>query len=104
MVDLKEAGSCSPSPGRSPCCETERAQVLKHKPHVLVSWTERALRQSQRVAEELPGLRLLAAPREHERQAARREQRALVLCAEQTGLLDEGLAVDLHGLDVISLL
>ena len=66
----------------------------------LVSWTERAPRQSKRLAEELLHLRLLAAVREPDRQIARRDQRVLVLRAEQAGLLGENLALDPRGLGV----
>ena len=56
-------------------CETESAQTLKHMLREGVSRTERALRQSQRVAEQLSTLRLLAASREQARQVERRDQR-----------------------------
>ena len=66
--------------------------------------TERALTQSQRVSEELLGLRLLVALRERDCQVARRGQRALVLSAERVGLLDEDLALYHHHLGVLTLL
>ena len=64
---------------------------------------ERAQRQSQRLAIELLALRLVAAVRERDHQVARRDQRFLVLCAEQAGLLDEDLALDLCGIGVLAL-
>ena len=69
-----------------------------------MSRTERAPRQSQRVAEELLALRLLATLRERGRQVGRRDQRVRVLCAGQAGRGDEDLALDLHGLGVLALL
>ena len=58
-----------------------------------------------RVAEELPGLCLLAAPRERERhrQVDRQDQRRLVLGAEQAGRVDEDRTLDLRGLGEFAL-
>ena len=69
----------------------------------LVSRTERAQTQHQRLAKQLLGLHVLAALRERVRQVGRRDQRMLVLCAEQAGLLNENLTFDLHGLGVLAL-
>ena len=68
-----------------------------------MSQTERAPRQSKRLAEELIRLPLLTALPERVRQVGRRRQRALVLRAEQVGLLDEDLTLDLRGLGVLAL-
>ena len=68
-----------------------------------VSRSEHALTQSKRLAKQLPRLRLLAALRERDRQADRRDQRMLVLCAEQAGSRHEDLALDLRGLGVLAL-
>ena len=84
--------------------KTKRSHALKQILCIVVSRAECAPRKSQRPAEELLALRLLAAPPERTRQVGRRNQRALVLCAEQAGLLDEDLALDLHGLSVLALL
>ena len=69
----------------------------------LVSRTERTPNQSDRVAEELPRLCRLAALRDRAGQVDRQDQRLLVLCAEQAGLLDNGLVLDLHGPGVLAL-
>ena len=91
-------------PGRSSHRETELVHVLKHTLRAPVDRTGRAPSQSQRVAEELPHLRLLAASRERDRQLGRRDQRVLVFCAEHVRDLDENLALNLHSLGMLSLL
>ena len=91
-------------PGHLSCRKTERAKVLRTPLRVLVSRTERVLAQGQRVAEELLGLRLLATLPERGHKVGRRGQRALVLSAEEAGILDESLALDLRGLSVLALL
>ena len=68
----------------------------------LVTQTERTPSQSQPFAEELRRLRLLVAPRERESQVGRRDQRALLLCAEQAGLLDEEPTLDLRSIGVLA--
>ena len=57
----EKAHAAAAYPGRSSRRETDLAKQLENTPRALVSRTERAPRQSQRVAEELLGLRLLAA-------------------------------------------
>ena len=90
-------------PGRSSRCETERTKALKQMVRDPVSRTEHAPRSSQRLAEELLRLCLLAALREGACEVARRVQRLLVLRAEQAGPLDEDLTLDLRGLGVLAL-
>ena len=70
----------------------------------LVGRTKRAPSQSQRVAEELPRLFLLAAISERASEVARRDQRRLVFCAKQARNLGKNLALDLRGLGVLALL
>ena len=83
--------------------KADRAHAFEQSLRDPVSRTERAPRQNQRLAEELLALRLKAAPCEGAREVARRDQRLLVPCAEQAGLLDEDLALDRHGLGVLAL-
>ena len=87
------------------CFEIERTHVLKHKLRVHVSRTECVPRQSQRVAEELLALCLQAAQRERERdrQGGRRDQRLLVLGAEQAGRREDDLALDLRSFGLLAL-
>ena len=75
----------------------------EHAVCTLVSWTEHAPRQSQRLAEGLLRLRLLAATRERARQVGRREQRVFVLWAEQAGRVDEDITLDLRSLGALAL-
>ena len=84
-------------------CEAECAHLPEHILRQLVSRTEGAQSLSECVAEKLRRLRLLVALPERERQVDRRDQRLLVICAEQAGLLDEDLALDLHCLGVLVL-
>ena len=67
----------------------------------LVSRTERAPSQSQRLAEELRALRFLAAVRERDRQV-RREQLGFVLRVEHASRGDEDLTLDLRGFGVLA--
>ena len=69
----------------------------------LVSRTDCAPRQSQRLAEELPHLLLLAVPREQDRQVVPQYQRALVLYAEPVSLLGENFALDFRDFSVLAL-
>ena len=85
VVSAKWSALGSPSPGRSSRREIDRKKVQKHTLCQLVIRTERAPTQSQRLAKKLLALRLSVAPRERERQVGRRDQRVLVLCAEQAG-------------------
>ena len=64
--------ACVAYPGRSSRREAELAQVLKQTLRPLVRLTERAPRQSQRVAKEFLRLPALAALQERKRQVARR--------------------------------
>ena len=65
--------------------------------------TGRTPRQSQRVADELLTLCVLAATEERVCQVGRQCQRAFVICAEEAGHGDEDLALNLHGLNELAL-
>ena len=69
-----------------------------------MSRIEFAPRCIQRDTKELLRLRLLAALQEQERQVGSQDYRAPVLCLNQTGHVDEDLAMGLHGLSVLALL
>ena len=64
------------------------SKFRKYVQRLLANLAERAPRHSQRVAEELRRLRLLAAPRERDRQVARRDQRLLVFCEKSLAILN----------------
>ena len=69
----------APLPRRRPVdSEAKLQQELSHIRRKLVSWTERAPRESKRIAEQLPCLRILTAMFEDKRQLARYIQRTFV--------------------------
>ena len=85
-------------------CETGHTKYLKQDLRVRVIWTERALSESQQVAEQLLRLRVLAALRgsENARLAA---ETSVCSCSvpSRRVIWTRGLVLDVHGLGVLAL-